>query len=243
MTEQAVLEIWQALLNVADIGMDDHFFHLGGHSLLATQLIVRLNTRFGTSLDMATPFTATTIAQQTRLIDQAGAWRPPSSADQDLGQSAAAARVGRGVSAVSSRVVRVASLRGTGDAHARCDGDRRPRTFADLRAAECGRESAGPLSSGQAFSVGAVRATDDRHRPPALDRRDRRHAGRAQGWWRLRAARSDAPAVAALSARRARSCPRGDRLQPGRWPIRWHFIHRHRGRAAHGRRRAVHVPG
>ena len=38
---------WSAVLDVADIGPDDHFFMLGGSSVQAIQLIARLNGRYG----------------------------------------------------------------------------------------------------------------------------------------------------------------------------------------------------
>ena len=38
---------WSAVLDVADIGPDDHFFMLGGSSVQAIQLIGRLNGRYG----------------------------------------------------------------------------------------------------------------------------------------------------------------------------------------------------
>ncbi|GAA2637997.1 hypothetical protein GCM10010399_84080 [Dactylosporangium fulvum] len=40
--EQAIAAIWEELLLVDRVGLDDNFFDLGGHSLLITQLIARL---------------------------------------------------------------------------------------------------------------------------------------------------------------------------------------------------------
>lgn len=40
--EQAVAEIWEALLPGVRVGRDSHFFRLGGHSLIATRVVARL---------------------------------------------------------------------------------------------------------------------------------------------------------------------------------------------------------
>jgi polyketide synthase PksJ len=50
--EQAVAEIWQELLGIQSIGVEDSFFDLGGHSLLAVQTISRIRDRFGVDLAM-----------------------------------------------------------------------------------------------------------------------------------------------------------------------------------------------
>jgi acyl carrier protein len=45
--EQAISEIWGALLGTQDIGPADNFFDLGGHSLLAMRAIVAIEKRLG----------------------------------------------------------------------------------------------------------------------------------------------------------------------------------------------------
>lgn len=44
--EQAVAEVWQAVLQVDRIGIHDNFFELGGHSLKATVVVARLQKQF-----------------------------------------------------------------------------------------------------------------------------------------------------------------------------------------------------
>ena len=43
--EEALADIWQELLNIDQVGRQDHFFDLGGHSLLVMKLMERLRQR------------------------------------------------------------------------------------------------------------------------------------------------------------------------------------------------------
>ena len=44
--------IWQRLLDVERVGVDDDFFDLGGHSMLAAQLIDEIDRAFGAKIDL-----------------------------------------------------------------------------------------------------------------------------------------------------------------------------------------------
>jgi len=44
-TETKIIEVWQELLEIEKIGINDDFFELGGHSLLATRVISELRTQ------------------------------------------------------------------------------------------------------------------------------------------------------------------------------------------------------
>jgi amino acid adenylation domain-containing protein len=51
--EQAIADIWGALLGVGRVGVHDDFYALGGHSLLAIRIITRVREVFGVELDVA----------------------------------------------------------------------------------------------------------------------------------------------------------------------------------------------
>jgi NAD(P)-dependent dehydrogenase (short-subunit alcohol dehydrogenase family)/acyl carrier protein len=61
--EKTVAAIWQEMLGIAPIGMDDDFFALGGHSLLAVQVVSRLREAFHVEVPVHVLFDAPTIAQ------------------------------------------------------------------------------------------------------------------------------------------------------------------------------------
>jgi amino acid adenylation domain-containing protein len=59
--EQELLQIWEELLEVRPIGVEDDFFALGGHSLLAVRLAARIEQRFKRPVPLAELFRAPTI--------------------------------------------------------------------------------------------------------------------------------------------------------------------------------------
>src|SRR6185436_5691310 len=54
--EEELVSIWQEVLAVEHIGVEDNFFALGGHSLMATQVIARIRTVFDYELPLRTLF-------------------------------------------------------------------------------------------------------------------------------------------------------------------------------------------
>ncbi|HEV7236347.1 MAG TPA: amino acid adenylation domain-containing protein, partial [Ktedonobacteraceae bacterium] len=73
--------IWEDLLNVKPIGMQDNFFSLGGHSLLAAQMIDRIEQVCGKKLLLATLFAGATIQHLADALLQET--YPPSKEETD----------------------------------------------------------------------------------------------------------------------------------------------------------------
>ncbi len=69
-TEKRIAAIWQELLSVDKVGIDDNFFNLGGHSLLATQMISRLRAAFEIDLPLRTVFDRPTVAALASVITE-----------------------------------------------------------------------------------------------------------------------------------------------------------------------------
>ncbi|MGE5499852.1 MAG: amino acid adenylation domain-containing protein, partial [Syntrophothermus sp.] len=59
--EAQIAEIWQELLEISPVGMQDDFFELGGHSLLATQVISRVKETFNTEIPLRAIFETPTV--------------------------------------------------------------------------------------------------------------------------------------------------------------------------------------
>jgi len=69
-TEQALLTIWQRVLERTDLGVRQNFFAVGGHSLMATRLVLEINEAFGCQLRLADVFLHQTIAEQASHLDE-----------------------------------------------------------------------------------------------------------------------------------------------------------------------------
>jgi acyl carrier protein len=72
-TERGLAEIWQELLKVEEVGLEQNFFELGGHSLLVLQVMARIRRRFGLELAVRTLFEEPTIAGLAQAVEQAEA--------------------------------------------------------------------------------------------------------------------------------------------------------------------------
>jgi amino acid adenylation domain-containing protein len=63
LVQKQLVQIWEELLDVRPIGVQDNFFSLGGHSLLAARLLDRTAQVFGKKMALETLFAGPTIEQ------------------------------------------------------------------------------------------------------------------------------------------------------------------------------------
>jgi amino acid adenylation domain-containing protein len=66
--ELELARMWEKILGVEPVGVEDDFFTLGGHSLLAIRLIAQIEKRFGISLPMVELFQQPTVAHLTSVL-------------------------------------------------------------------------------------------------------------------------------------------------------------------------------
>jgi phthiocerol/phenolphthiocerol synthesis type-I polyketide synthase E len=69
--EESIAAIWQSLLGIDKVGVNDSFVELGGHSLMAIQLVARIRETFETELSVAKLYQTPTVAGLTAAIVEA----------------------------------------------------------------------------------------------------------------------------------------------------------------------------
>ncbi|TRX72851.1 non-ribosomal peptide synthetase [Pseudomonas mangiferae] len=70
-TQRQVAAIWQDVLQLERVGLDDDFFSLGGHSLLATQVISRLRQRLACDVPLRALFERPRLEDFVERVEQA----------------------------------------------------------------------------------------------------------------------------------------------------------------------------
>lgn len=68
--EQTVVNIWQEVLHIQDLGIHDNFFELGGHSLLLIQVHSKMQKIFQRDLSYVEMFQYPTISQMSKYLSQ-----------------------------------------------------------------------------------------------------------------------------------------------------------------------------
>ena len=66
--EHQLVEIWQQVLELDKVGVQDDFFALGGHSILATKAHARMREQMSIELPLKVLFEVTRIAELAELI-------------------------------------------------------------------------------------------------------------------------------------------------------------------------------
>lgn len=74
--ELELARIWEEILEVEPVGVEDDFFALGGHSLLAIRLIGQMERRLGTAVPMVDLFQNPTVAHLASVIRKAEGGMP-----------------------------------------------------------------------------------------------------------------------------------------------------------------------
>jgi aryl carrier-like protein len=67
--ETQLCAIWQEVLGVEQVGIEDNFFRIGGDSIISIQLVSKLR-RAGFSIQVKSIFDAPTVSQQAHLLAQ-----------------------------------------------------------------------------------------------------------------------------------------------------------------------------
>ena len=98
--ERRLAAIWEELLKVQPIGIEQNFFELGGHSLLALQVMARIRSQFEVELGVRILFEGATIAGLAAEVEKA----------QKLGVKARAPILPRRARAASSPEALLAQL-------------------------------------------------------------------------------------------------------------------------------------
>ena len=79
--EKSLLKIWEEILGLTAIGLDDDFFVLGGHSLNVIRMMSRIQEDLGVRLEMADFFENPTVAGMAAVICQSGSLQKSSTSD------------------------------------------------------------------------------------------------------------------------------------------------------------------
>lgn len=75
-TELKLIEIWETVLRIHPVGLEENFFELGGDSLLAVRLMSAIQQSLGLRLPLATLFQGPTVARLAAIIRERGESQP-----------------------------------------------------------------------------------------------------------------------------------------------------------------------
>jgi acyl transferase domain-containing protein/acyl carrier protein len=90
--ERKLGEIWQRVLSIERVGIQDNFFDLGGDSLIGLKLIKELKHEFGIDIPAVDLYKGPTISRLADIINQMSGEAPRDDSARQAGQSRGAAR-------------------------------------------------------------------------------------------------------------------------------------------------------
>ncbi|MEW6067032.1 MAG: GNAT family N-acetyltransferase [Nitrospirota bacterium] len=70
--EQIIVDIWEKLLGIKQIGIHDNFFDLGGDSLFAVNLLAQIEKKFSKKLPPTLLYEAQTVEQLSKILEKEG---------------------------------------------------------------------------------------------------------------------------------------------------------------------------
>jgi acyl transferase domain-containing protein/acyl carrier protein len=82
-TERLITDIWEQVLGIEEVGIDDNFFDLGGHSLLMIQVQGKLRDTLRTEISMVDLFKYSTVGALAGYLSQGGVQESPVEPMQD----------------------------------------------------------------------------------------------------------------------------------------------------------------
>ena len=68
--EVSIAKLWQEVLGLPVVGLEDNFFEMGGTSLIATVLLTKLNQTLNLSLPIATVFEYPTVRSMAEFLSE-----------------------------------------------------------------------------------------------------------------------------------------------------------------------------
>jgi amino acid adenylation domain-containing protein len=100
--ERKCVQIWEEVLGVEKVGLNDNFFDLGGHSLLAMRLVSEFNKEFSNEITISDLFEYPTISSISVLLrgEASNTWSPLIKLNNSNSGIAAFCIPGIGVSAI-----------------------------------------------------------------------------------------------------------------------------------------------
>ena len=69
--EKLLISIWEELLSLTDLGINQNFFELGGHSLLAARMVAAVRAQLNVTMSVKDIFLRPTIQELSNLLQQA----------------------------------------------------------------------------------------------------------------------------------------------------------------------------